>query len=215
MKKNVYKQNKSSFLFLLVFTLILYYNILYLPIQAINWPVSREKKFFSPSLNIDVPTSMKSKSSRFNGLFMIHYLTTPTVLTSFGKESLKGMVTIQWAASTDSLGQAVTYSLFYSPNYGSTWIPVTSDLTTTTYTWNTTNVPDCTNYKLKLVAISQDGLTSENILEEIFSVNNTPPPPPDFSIFIIGLAMISVIPELYLGKRLSKALYRKREEGVS
>ncbi|UCG01429.1 MAG: right-handed parallel beta-helix repeat-containing protein [Candidatus Heimdallarchaeota archaeon] len=150
-----------------------------------------------------------------DGSFMIHYITAPIISTSFGEESLKGMVTIQWAASTDSLGQEVTYSLYYSPDDGSTWIPIVSDLTTTTYTWNTTTVPDGANYKIKVVTTSSDGLTSENILGEVFSVHNTPPPPPDFSLFIVGLALIPIIPEVYFGRRLSKALSRKSEEGVS
>ncbi|MFX0206557.1 MAG: hypothetical protein ACFFDT_11280, partial [Candidatus Hodarchaeota archaeon] len=144
----------------------------------------------------------------------IHYITAPIISTSLGKDPLKRMVTVQWVASTDSLGQTFTYSLYYSPDNGSTWILIVSDLTTTTYTWNTTTVPDGSKYKIKVVTTSSDGLTSENILEEVFSVHNTPPPLPDFSIFIIGVALIPIIPELYIGKRLSKVVCRKREEGV-
>lgn len=141
----------------------------------------------------------------------IHYLTTPTILSSFEGDTLKGMVTIQWSSSTDSIGQNVIYSVYYSPDNGSTWIQVASGLTTTSYAWNTNNVPDGTNYKIKVVATTPDGLASENILEETFSVHNVPP---DFSFLIIGLAFIPIIPELYLSRRLNKALSRKSEEGV-
>ncbi len=150
----------------------------------------------------------------FNGSFMVHYLIAPTISSSFGNDPLKGMVTIHWAASIDSLGQDVTYSVYYSSDNGSTWNLLISRLDSTNYAWNTTNVPDGTNYKIKVVATSLDGSVSEDILERTFSVHNAQPPPPDFSFLILGLAFIPVIPELYFGRRLSKTLSRKSEEGV-
>ncbi|MFX0150109.1 MAG: right-handed parallel beta-helix repeat-containing protein [Candidatus Hodarchaeota archaeon] len=150
-----------------------------------------------------------------DGPFMVHYLTTPTISSSLEGETLKGIVTIQWTASTDSFGQDVTYSIYYSPDNGLTWIPVVSGLTTTSYAWNTNNLPDGTNYKVKVVATSIDGLNSENILEGTFSVYNAPPPPPDVTFFIIIMALLAIIPELYLGKKLSRSLSRKKvEKGV-
>ena len=42
-----------------------------------------------------------------------------------------------------------------------------------------------------------------------------PPPPPDLSVFIFVLALILIIPEIYFGRKLSRALGRKNEEGGS
>ncbi len=42
----------------------------------------------------------------------------------------------------------------------------------------------------------------------------TSTPPPDFSFPILGLAFLAVIPELYFGRRINKALSRKSKEEV-
>ncbi|MHA2030890.1 MAG: right-handed parallel beta-helix repeat-containing protein, partial [Candidatus Kariarchaeaceae archaeon] len=141
--------------------------------------------------------------------FFVHYITTPTTFTL--DRTLIGVVTIQWSASVDSLGQNVTYSVFYSSDRGSTWTLLASELTETSYDWNTTTVSDGHNYRIKVVA-SSEGLSTEIILPDIFTIDNIPP---NFSFLIMGLAVIAIIPELYLGRKFSNFVNKRRlTEGV-
>ncbi|UCG00967.1 MAG: right-handed parallel beta-helix repeat-containing protein [Candidatus Heimdallarchaeota archaeon] len=133
-----------------------------------------------------------------DGTFSIHYITQVSVLSPNGGEILNETITIQWSASTDSLGHNVTYTLYYSSDNGSSWDPIASRLTTTRYDWNTTSLPDGTTYLIKVVATSSGGLTTEDISDQTFSVKNIIPPSDSFipdllSIVLFLLLLISGI----------------------
>jgi len=150
-----------------------------------------------------------------NGLFYIHYISEPKITSSMNGTTLKGITTIRWVPSSDSLRLNVTYSIFYSVDNGTTWTLIVEGLTSYSYEWNTTNVPDGSNYIIKIVATSSDGLTIESILEGTFNVHNAPPPLPNVTFFVIGLAILAIFPEIYLGRKFSRSLSRKKvEKGV-
>jgi hypothetical protein len=145
-----------------------------------------------------------------DGSFSVHYLTNPTLISPRHGNRLSAVSSLQWSESTDSLGYTVTYSIFYSTDNGNTWDPLVSGLTTNSYDWNTTNFADG-RYKIKIKAIGSEGLTTEYIIEGTFFIDNIPT---DITIFIVGLAIIMIVPELYLGRRLRNVLSRKRVETV-
>jgi hypothetical protein len=150
-----------------------------------------------------------------NGLFYIHYISEPKITSSMNGTTLKGITIIRWVPSSDSLRLNVTYSIFYSVDNGTTWTLIVEGLTSYSYEWNTTNVPDGSNYIIKIVATSSDGLTIESILEGTFNVHNAPPPLPNVTFFVIGLAILAIFPEIYLGRKFSRSLSRKKvEKGV-
>ncbi len=106
---------------------------------------------------------------------VMHVLTTPTVTYPNGGESLTGTVTITWQASTDFWGHQVSYDLYYSPNGGSTWYLIATSLATTSYSWNTTTLPDGSTYLIKVVATDGQGLTTEDQSDATFEIRNAPP----------------------------------------
>lgn len=63
----------------------------------------------------------------------------------------------------------------------------------------------CVNLQVKPNIIHRNPHYSIGELEE-FS------PPPDLSMFIYGLAFILIIPEIYFGRKLSRALRKKKKE---
>ncbi len=145
-----------------------------------------------------------------DGSFSVHYLTSPTLLSPRQGDRIREISSLQWSESTDSVGYTVTYTVFYSTDNGMTWDPLVSGLTTNSYDWNTTNFADG-KYKIKIKAISSEGLTTEYIIEGTFFIDNNPL---DITILVLGLAIIMIIPELYFGRTLSNVLSRKRVELV-
>jgi hypothetical protein len=155
-------------------------------------------------------TSGEVREDTSDDIFTIHYLTSPTI--SISSRHLQGTVTIQWSASTDSLGQNITYSVHYSTDNGLHWEEIASELTTTSYDWNTTNLPDGHNYKIKVNATSFSGLSKETIFPNNISIDNIPA---DNTFLLIGIAIIAIIPEFYLGKKVRNIVNRNNlEEGV-
>ena len=141
--------------------------------------------------------------------FIVHYLSPPSISTP--SQTLKGVITLEWSASVDSLNQNITYSVHYSSDTGNNWNLLVSGLTVTSYDWNTTAVSDGRYYKIKVVA-SSDGLSSENILYGLLTIDNIPT---DNTFLIIGLAIIAIFPELYFFRKLKKFLnYLLIKEGV-
>ncbi|MFX0209397.1 MAG: hypothetical protein ACFFDT_25660, partial [Candidatus Hodarchaeota archaeon] len=109
-----------------------------------------------------------------------HTLSEPTILFPNGGETLTGIVTTYWTPSIDSLGHAVTYSIFYSTDGGTTWILLVSDKTSALYQWDTTSFNDGTNYLIMVNASCSAGLWQIDISDGAFTIANpeittTPP----------------------------------------
>jgi len=126
---------------------------------------------------VDNPYSIGSENqdpyplvSRIN----VHVLTPPEVSNLKGGEILSGTITIEWAASVDSLGHPLTYTVYYSYDGGNTWNQLTSGLTTTNYDWDTTTVDDDTTYRIKVVTSCLVGITNEAV-SNLFTIQNEEP----------------------------------------
>ncbi len=156
-----------------------------------------------------------------NDYSSIHYLTSPIITfpTSWDpanpeewlQTKINGTITIQWLKSLDTEGHKVTYSLYYlQAEFGwdeQNWTEITSELTTTSYDWDTTNVIDG-RYYLMINATCSHGLTS-SYREEMrgFDIDNSPPLLTDayasYSPFILILISVTTIGTI---KRYKKKL---------
>ena len=99
-----------------------------------------------------------------------HTLTAPNVIYPNGGEMLFGIVIIEWEPANDSLGHTVTYSLYYSENNGNSWTSLAEGLTTTSYNWDTTTVPEGPSYLIKVIADDRHGLTAEDTSDASFTI---------------------------------------------
>ena len=147
-----------------------------------------------------------------DNFFTIHYVTKPTSITINYNTNSEGIINIVWSPSVDSLGQNITYSVYYSSDAGNNWILLASGLTDTHYEWNTTTVSDGRTYRIKVVSTSFDGLSTENILFGMLTIDNIQS---DNTFLIIGLAVIAIFPEFYIFRKLQKFVkYLIFKEGV-
>ncbi|MBK9316852.1 MAG: choice-of-anchor D domain-containing protein [Acidobacteria bacterium] len=89
----------------------------------------------------------------------------------FGGQTLTGVKTVQWNGS-DADGNALSYSLFYSPD-GQLQIPLELETTNTGYEWNTDEVPAGASPRLTLTAT--DGVNAVTIESSTFTIPNRAP----------------------------------------
>ncbi len=94
-----------------------------------------------------------------------------------GGEMLKENIPIQWT-STDPDGDTLTHSIYYSDDAGSTWNLIVGGFTDSgtdhTYDWDSTTVPDGTQYMIKVE--SDDGsLQNADMSDDMFIIDNTDP----------------------------------------
>lgn len=104
--------------------------------------------------------------------YTIHNLIQPNLLFPNGGETLSGSITIQWDAAIDILGHTVTYSVFYSDDGGANWVPLVTNLPSTSHNWNTTTLADHSNYMIKVIATCSEGLSVEDTSDGTFSISN-------------------------------------------
>ncbi len=99
--------------------------------------------------------------------------TAPVVnfTTDFGGQTLTGSKTVRWSGS-DADGNALRYSLFYSPD-GQLQIPLALETTDTSYEWDTAEVPSGSAPRLTLTAT--DGVNATTIESRPFTLPNHAP----------------------------------------
>ncbi|MFX1517121.1 MAG: NosD domain-containing protein, partial [Promethearchaeota archaeon] len=100
----------------------------------------------------------------------LHTLSQPLIVP-FGDENLSGTVTISWVTSDSFRSHTVEYSIFYSDDSGTTWTLIDSGVTNTNYQWDTTTLANG-EYLIKIIATCSDGLTTEGVIAEIFTIYN-------------------------------------------
>ena len=102
-----------------------------------------------------------------------HILSQPTVTNPSGGETVSGIVAIMWTASIDSHAHNVNYTVFYSADGGESWVIIESDLLSTNIAWNTTELEDGSNYRIKIVATCSESLATE-FITGVFTIQNEP-----------------------------------------
>ncbi|GAG01808.1 unnamed protein product, partial [marine sediment metagenome] len=101
---------------------------------------------------------------------LVHTLSTPTILHPNGGELINDSVLIQWTEPVDSWGYNSSYTLYYSSNGGSIWIEIITDLNETYYLWNSVSAPKTSNYKIRVNATSEYGLTNFDESDDVFTL---------------------------------------------
>lgn len=104
-----------------------------------------------------------------------HFLLSPLVIHPYGGEILSMDVTIAWMSSVDSWDHEITYTVYYSADGGNHWITLESNLTTTSYIWNTFNVINGVNYSVKVNASCTEGFWATNLSNNPFTIQNAVP----------------------------------------
>ncbi|MFQ5977260.1 MAG: S8 family serine peptidase [Candidatus Heimdallarchaeota archaeon] len=101
-----------------------------------------------------------------------HSLSSPTVLTPNGGESINRTYIANWSASTDSEPHLVTYAVYYSTDGGSSWTQLVTGLADSSYPWNTTLLGDGTNFLLNVTATCSLGLIASDVSDSMFTIQN-------------------------------------------
>ncbi|MFX1255683.1 MAG: hypothetical protein ACFFCZ_29030 [Promethearchaeota archaeon] len=97
-----------------------------------------------------------------------------TVTDPNGGELITGEFNITWDAADANKGEELTFDLLYWDSAGSSWTPITTGLTTTLYEWDTSGLPDGTEYKVRIIVY--DGrFTVMDESDTDFSINNHGP----------------------------------------
>jgi parallel beta-helix repeat protein len=106
-----------------------------------------------------------------------HQLSSPAILTPTDGETLSGTVDITWSLAEDTWGHTKIYTIYYSSNEGTTWIQLATGLTSTSYPWDTTTIPDGLKYMLEVNATCGEGLITESLSKGTFIIHNGPSVP--------------------------------------
>ncbi|MFX0050666.1 MAG: NosD domain-containing protein [Candidatus Hermodarchaeota archaeon] len=141
----------------------------------------------------------QSTSSRT--FLILNGVSPPTVKAPNGGETLEGTETIEWTASLDPSGHTITYTVYYSSDNGATWTQLTSDLTSTSYSWDTTTVPDGLSYLIKVVAICSEGETREDVSDSTFAIQNLKETTSETSGIPILIFLLALVVQISVRKR--------------
>ncbi|MFW9991653.1 MAG: NosD domain-containing protein [Candidatus Odinarchaeota archaeon] len=144
---------------------------------------------------IDGAANNQDPSPRVVPSFDTHQLLSLILLYPLSGMTFSGTVNvnIQWTYARDLQGHAVTYSVYYSPDNGESWILLASDLITSSYEWDTTQVLNG-NYKIKVIASCSEGLSVEDSSSGTFSIDQSyNEPAPDVDIIQLLFNLLSLV----------------------
>lgn len=116
-----------------------------------------------------------------------------TLLSPNGGEVWDGQEIANWEA-TDGDNDDLTFTLQYSPDDGTTWLPVASGISGDEYAVNTAGLPGSIEARLRVLA-SDGANTGEDVSDDVFTVAFKPPEvailaPPDNSLFQVGEPLV-------------------------
>ena len=91
----------------------------------------------------------------------------PTVNLLFSGETVHDRTTVTWTGN-DADGDALTYTLLFSPDNGSSWEPIAGELTETAYSWDVSGLPPGNQYRLKVIV--NDGFRTTEAVSNVFAI---------------------------------------------
>ncbi|MFX1548682.1 MAG: fibronectin type III domain-containing protein, partial [Promethearchaeota archaeon] len=97
------------------------------------------------------------------------------LLSPIGGEAYFGRVTIQWSRAEDIFTHNVTYTVSYSADNGSSWVNLATNLTNTTFVWDSTTVEDGEQYLIRVNASCSEGSWHTVTSNDTFTIDNVPP----------------------------------------
>ena len=121
------------------------------------------------------------------GVYSSEHPSTPIISFPNNGEIVTGKFTIEWDLSFDPFGHEISYSLFYSDDYGSSWILLTENLNRTSYVWDTTNITDGVTFLVKVIAFCTNSSNSD-ISDTSYSIDNSAP-----KVFLHNLLNSSIL----------------------
>jgi parallel beta-helix repeat protein len=141
-----------------------------------NWNSSRVQEFsFSGAIKIEAICSEGLLAETITeNIFLQTKYSAPSIIFPNGGEIIHGITTIRWSAVTGVEGDDIVYSLLYSSTEGNSWDVLSSNITITSYVWNTSNTEDGSNYLIKVIASCSSLLSAEDTSDDIFTIDNTP-----------------------------------------
>jgi len=101
------------------------------------------------------------------------YVPQVNLISPNGGEIIRkgSLVTISWNA-TDPDGDKLYYTILFSNDLGETWIPIVTDWSKNTYSWDTSNLKDSSDYLIRVIAT--DGFnTNYDESDSSFSIFTT------------------------------------------
>ncbi|MHA2170338.1 MAG: NosD domain-containing protein [Candidatus Kariarchaeaceae archaeon] len=101
-----------------------------------------------------------------------HFVSSPSIQFPNGGEIINGTVIIRWTETLDIFNHPINYSLHYSTNNGDNWVLIATNLPHTNYSWDTTNIPNGSNYTIKVTAVCCEGIEANSIFDNQFSIIN-------------------------------------------
>lgn len=118
--------------------------------------------------------------------------TAPTVqvIRPNGGERVRGTYEVRWEAN-DPDGDALTFTISYSPNGGQTWTQIASGVTGTSYQWDTSAVQVGANYLIKVEA-SDGTFTADDRSDAPFIIEREPETETE-GVFIPSFGIIEAI----------------------
>ncbi len=152
----------------------------------------------------------------------IHYLTTPILLyprsmpepdpyeveIEWQQTRINGTIRMLWITPIDTENHEVTFSVYYSCNYGENWTEIISGIETSYYDWDTTTILDG-EIILRVEALCTHGESTMDTDQREIRVDNSPPVLTDLQaspfspIFYImsGLTIAPVLKRLRTNKK--------------
>ncbi|MHA2296500.1 MAG: right-handed parallel beta-helix repeat-containing protein [Candidatus Hodarchaeales archaeon] len=151
---------------------------------------------------VDVPYLIDGKAANHDShplvsppVVGIHLLIPPKIIFPNGREILSNSTIISWIPAFDTLFHDIKYSIYYSPDAGTSWILLADNLVSNELTWNIGMLSPGANYVIRVNAYCSTGSIAYDISDEPFSIistTSTTPQPVNFSLFPILLALIFI-----------------------
>lgn len=144
-------------------------------VQEFEWDTSLYDDGSEYLILVEVSDGVLIGSDESDGTFEVDNPDAPTVEVIYpnGGEVLNGVVNITWTAF-DLDGDTLSFNVSYSANNGSDWNSLATNCSETWFLWDTTSLDNGSEYLIRVV-VNDGGLTSEDVSDGTFTVENIIP----------------------------------------
>ncbi len=139
------------------------------------------------------PIEGSAENQDLSPLEHLYHMTSPTIIAPTS-DTLEDEVTIQWTASTSEFDHIISYAVFYSTDEGETWGEIVSDLSSTEYVWDLSNIYDGTVVHIMIEATDNIGFHCSAISSSSFTIENPSLIPPTTTLTLSTVVESSVTP---------------------
>ncbi|MHA1989939.1 MAG: right-handed parallel beta-helix repeat-containing protein [Candidatus Hodarchaeales archaeon] len=150
---------------------------------SIPWDTTNTPDNDNNRLRLITNNLVGNETTNYSSIFAIeqpHVFSGGEITFPNGGEAVKDTITVTWSAGQDN-----KYSLFYNLSYstdGNVWTSVAEELTTTSYSWDTTTVDDGDTYLVNVVTYNKQGDSAFDTSDAVFEIQNVYLDP----IYVVG-----------------------------